>query len=72
MKHYIRTGYGISELYIMWTITQNLGGLGQGNGAGPVSWHSHMLPLIKAYKSLVDDSVQYKNPDGSRMFKKGS
>ena len=70
MKHFIRTGYGISELYILWSLTQNLGGLGQGNGAGPISWHSHMLPLIKAYEDMVGDAVTFVSPDKTRNFKK--
>lgn len=70
MKHYIRTGYGISELYILWSITQNLGGIGQGNGAGPISRHTHMLPLIEAYEELVGESVKITNPDQTVMFEK--
>ena len=49
MRHQIRTGFGISEDYIEWSEEENIGGIGQGNGGGPPSWHSHMLLLEIAY-----------------------
>ena len=70
MKHFIQTGHGISDIYILWSLLQNLGGLGQGNGVVPPSWHSHMLPLIKAYESLSDEKISFSNPDRTKTFKK--
>ena len=45
MEHVLWTGFGISKGSIKWDETANLGGIEQGNGAGPISWHSHMPPL---------------------------
>ena len=68
MKHHIRTGFGISEEYLMWDMLNNPGGLGQGNGGGPTSFHSLMLPLEKAYEMETGHGVHYTNPDSSRKF----
>ena len=68
MKHRIRTGFGISEESIFWTEFQNLGGIGQGNGAGPISWHSHCLVLVIAYKIMTNERVVFTNPDSSKKF----
>ena len=45
MEHHVRTSFGISEDTLKWCKKSNPGGLGQGNGGGCVSWHSHMLVL---------------------------
>ena len=68
MKHFIRTGFGISKNSIQWDEDNNAGELGQGNGGASVSWHSHMLPLEKAYESETRHVVQYSNPDNTRQF----
>ena len=68
MEHVLRTGFGISEGSIKWDATANPGGIGQGNGAGPVSWHSHMLPLEQAYEEETGQPVDYSNPDSTRLF----
>ena len=47
----------------------NTGGLGQGNGGGCVSWHSHTLVLGEAYEKSTSNTVDYSNPDSSRRFK---
>lgn len=47
---------------------QNLGGLGQGNGAGPSSWHSHCLVLVKAYEIMTNERVTFQNPQSRRKF----
>ena len=66
MKHFIRTGFGISEEYLIWDLINNPGGLGQGNGGGPTSFHSLMLPLEKSYEAETGHGVAYTNPDSSR------
>ena len=68
MKHFIRTGFGISKNSIQWDEDNNAGELGQGNGGASVSWYSHMLPLEKAYESETRHVVQYSNPDNTRQF----
>lgn len=45
MRHFLRTGFGVSMEYLIWDLIHNPGGLGQGNGGGPTSFHSLMLPL---------------------------
>ena len=34
MKHFLRTGFGVSAEHLVWDILNNPGGLGQGNGGG--------------------------------------
>ena len=65
MEHRIRTGFGISEGHIVWSIIQNLGGIGQGNGAGPPRWHSHCLVLAIAYEVMTDEQVEFKCPNST-------
>lgn len=69
MKHQIRTGFGISEESIEWDPTQNIGGLGQGNGSGPPSWHSHCLPLESSYKSMTDNKIEFTTASGLLKLK---
>ena len=71
MQHCIRTGFGISEGSLAWSALQNLGGLGQGNGAGPPSWHSHCLVLIIAYKLLTNERVNFQNPTSEKSLYNG-
>ena len=68
MEHMLRTGFGVSAGSIKWDATTNPGGIGQGNGAGPVSFHSHMLPLEQAYEEETGQHVEYSNPDSTRLF----
>ena len=39
MKHFLCTGFGVSAEYLLWDLLNNPGGLGQGNGGGPTSFH---------------------------------
>ena len=71
MEHVLMTGFGISEGSIKWDEKANSGGIGQGNGTGPVSFHSHMLPLEQVYEEETGQRVDYKNPDSSRLFQNG-
>ena len=68
MKHYIRTSYGISEGHIIWDKINNIGGLGQGNGAGPASWHSHMLVLVYIYEQMTSHRVRFTDPNCVEHF----
>ena len=68
MKHKIRTGFGISSSFLQWDKKCNSGGIGQGNGGASTSWHSHMLPLEKAYEAETGRGVEYSNPDKTRRF----
>ena len=65
----MRTSFGISEDILQWCHKSNPGGLGQGNGGGCVSWHSHILLLEKAYEASTSNTVDYCNPDSSRKFR---
>lgn len=65
MKHYIKTGSGISDGYIQFVpILQMLmisgvvtmllgliGGVGQGSGGSPIIWFAALLIMIQAYKA---------------------
>jgi len=68
LRHFIRTGFGISEDYLIWDCINNPGGLGQGNVSGAPEFHSMMLPLEKNYESETGHEVAYTNPDSSKRF----
>ena len=68
MRHYLRTGFGISQEYLQGDELSNPGGLVQGNECVCVSWHSHMLTLEKAYEQEMGHRVTYNNPDNTRSF----
>ena len=68
MKHYLRTGFGVSAEHLLCDLLNNPGGLGQGNGGGPTSFHCLMLPLEKAYEKETGHRVAYTNPYSSRIF----
>ena len=54
MRHKVRTAAGLSEGDITWDERVNHGGIGQGNRAGPQSYHSQLLPQLEAYEALTD------------------
>lgn len=58
----------MSEEYKQCNKEYNSGGLRQGNGRGCGSWHSNILPLEKAYKTMTGHRVEYNNPDDTRNF----
>jgi len=68
MRHFLRTGFGISLEYLIWDSLNNPGGLEQGNGGGTTSFHTLMLMLEKAYESETGHGVAYTNIDSSRIF----
>ena len=68
MRHFLRTGFGFSLEFLLWSLFNNPVGLGQGNGGGPTSFHSLMVSLEKAYESETGHWVDYTNPDPSRQF----
>lgn len=51
-KSNVLTGHGISEESISSTPADPLFGIGQGNGAGPAAWHSHLLIMINALQKI--------------------
>ena len=51
-KRYVRTTYGVSAQNIGTTKTQQLHGIGQGNGGGPAIWLSHLTIMFKALSSV--------------------
>ena len=69
MEHHVKTSFGISEDTLKWCRECNPGGLGQGNGAGCVSWHSHMLVLEEAYEKSTSNTVEFGNPDSMGKFR---
>ena len=65
MRYFLRTSFGVSTEHLMWDLVNNPGGMGQGNGGGPSSFHSLMLPLEKAYENETGHGVEYTNTDSS-------
>ena len=63
MKHAIKTTYGITCETISADGDNKLGGIGQGSGEGPVSWHSQMLALIDSYEELIPHRAFFTSPD---------
>ena len=68
MWHKVRTAAGILEGAIKWDEVVNHGGIGQGNGAGPQSYHSQLLPQVEAYEAMTDQGLRFSNPDGTLNF----
>ena len=68
MRHRVRTAAGLSKGEITWDAVVNHGGIGQGNGAGPQSYHSQLLPQVEAYEALTNQDLKFSNPDGSLNF----
>ena len=66
--HFIYTSFGVSLEYLIWGLINNPEVLGQGNGGGPASFRSLMLPLEKAYKYEINHGVDYTNPDSTMRF----
>ena len=50
-KYFVKTVNGISDAYIAASDSLPLSGSGQGNRGGPIYWHAHMEPLLKAYEA---------------------
>ena len=75
MRHYIKTGTGVSTGYITFSMVMKslivggiiillqgpIGGVGQGGGGSPIIWLAILLMLIEAYKK-TNEGVQIKNP----------
>ena len=61
MKHFVKTAAGISTEFIQACSQLNLGGARQGNGGGPISWHSHMEPILLAYSKL-NQGFSFEDP----------
>mmetsp|Transcript_636 Transcript_636/g.588 ORF Transcript_636/g.588 Transcript_636/m.588 type:complete len:111 (-) Transcript_636:724-1056(-) len=61
MKHHFQTTNGISEAFIQACKILNIGGAGQGNAGGAVSWHSHMESLLLAYTKL-NSGFSFEDP----------
>ena len=66
MKHYIKAKSRVSSEYFQASPTLDIGGLGQGNGGGPICWHSHMEPLLEAY---TKDNPGFSFQDPTQVHK---
>ena len=53
--HQVQTSSGILEVPITWNPLVNPGGIGQGNGTGPQSYHGTLLVKLEAYEKLDPD-----------------
>ena len=67
MKHFVKTKAGVSKEYFQASALLNIGGLGQGNGGGPISWHSHMEPLLQAY-AQDNPGFSFTDPTSTLSF----
>ena len=68
MKHRVRTAAGLSVDSITWSKEVDPGGVGQGNGAGPQSYHGQLLPQVLAYEQIANQGVAFVNPQGTKTF----
>ena len=64
MTYYIRTSFGVSKQYVQNSPGFNLRGLGKFNGAGHISCHTHMEPLLVSY-SQAFNGFKLINPSHS-------
>ena len=68
MQHALRISFGVTQEVIINDDNNNLGGIGQGAGDGPISWHSHMLPLIDSFEDLVPHRAFFMSPDKTMVI----
>ena len=64
MKHYIKTGRGVSKVPIKALPGQTLEGSGQGAGASVGNWQGHNDPMIKTFEQLCQPCTM-TSPSGS-------
>ena len=67
-KHYVRTKFGVSKNCFVGTCAAILYGIGQGNGAGPAFWLSHLVVMFLVLDTL-SYGLQFKSPDGKTTHK---
>ena len=74
MKHFIKTGSGVSLGYIAYSkiiqtmimtgiiiiMTGPIGRVGQGGGASPIIWHAILLIMLEVYKQS-NDGIKVSN-----------
>ena len=67
-KHYVRTKFGVSEDFFVGTFAAVLYGIGQGNGAGPAFWLSHLVVMFCVLDTL-SHGIQFRSPSGKTTHK---
>ena len=65
LKHYIRTGYGISNAWYLSNVDKPLYGCGQGSGASPIIWLFTINTILSAVSRLHSAGTTITNPDSS-------
>ena len=66
-SHYVRTRYGVSKNSFKAENMKFLHGIGQGNGAGPALWLTHLTVMFEVLSKLTT-GYQFKSPDGETNF----
>ena len=64
MKHFVKTGRGVSKDHIQAEAGHTLEGSGQGSGASVGNWQGHNEPMIRTYEQLCQPCTT-SNPDGT-------
>ena len=67
-RHYVRTGFGVSEGFFVGTLVTALYGIGQGNGAGPAFWLSHLIVMFAVLETL-SNGIHFTSPSGKASHK---
>ena len=66
-QHHVRTKYGISTESFSCKDDEQLYGIGQGNGAGPAIWMSHINVMFNVLEKLCT-GIKLTSPDGTNTF----
>ena len=66
-SHYVKTKYGISNDAFQAGMNEFLHGIGQGNGAGPALWLSHLIVMFWTLEKHLPGWA-FTSPDGLTTF----
>ena len=67
-KHFVRTRFGVSADFYAGTFEAALFGIGQGNGAGPAFWLSHLIVMFCVLDTLTH-GMQFHSPSRKTKHK---
>ncbi len=72
MKYHIKTGYGISEIFIHSVVNAVLFGTGQGSGASPAVWLTLSVVLLNSLRQLASKGMRFMNPSKTIVVERHS
>jgi hypothetical protein len=72
MQYSTKTMFGISDGYYKSVDGKILFGTGQGSGASPAAWLTISIVLLASLRTLIDQGMLFKNPDGTTTVERYS